>query len=286
MKPGAQFTEAPPRFVVSDLDGTLLDPRERVSGLMQDVVRTMAAQGTQFSLATGRPARWVLPVIEQLPVQPLCVCANGAIVYDSASDKVLRAVELAPATLQNVVNLLSMDVEGTPLEAAGFAVERTGTSAFDRAEELFCVTEKYEHAWLSDEHALLTLDGLTSAPAVKLMVRNHNVSSQELFEAVAPRLDPAEAHATFSWGGGLVEISAPGVSKRSSLEWIAARLGVDAAETIAFGDMPNDLEMLDWAGTAVAMGNAHERVKNAADHVTNSNAEDGVARVLARWFAK
>lgn len=273
-----------PRFVISDLDGTLLDKNERVSPRLREAVGRMAEYGTTFTLATGRPARWVLPVIEQLPVQPMCVCANGAVVYDSATDEIVRAVELAPETLGRVVDLLSDALSGTPLANTGFAVERTGTSAFDRADELFCVTENYGHAWISDEHRVLNKTDLVALPAVKLLVRNESVSSQELYEAVAPHLDPAEVNATFSWGGGLVEISAPGISKRSSLEWIVERLGVSPEQAIAFGDMPNDLEMLAWAGTGVAMGNAHDDVKKAADMVTLSNNDDGVARVLKNWF--
>lgn len=273
-----------PRFVISDLDGTLLDKNERVSPRLREAVGRMAEHGTTFTLATGRPARWVLPVIEQLPVQPMCVCANGAVVYDSATDEIVRAVELAPETLGRVVDLLSDALSGTPLANTGFAVERTGTSAFDRADELFCVTENYGHAWISDEHRVLSKTDLVALPAVKLLVRNESVSSQELYEAVAPHLDPAEVNATFSWGGGLVEISAPGISKRSSLEWIVERLGVSPEQAIAFGDMPNDLEMLAWAGTGVAMGNAHDDVKKAADMVTLSNNDDGVARVLKNWF--
>lgn len=279
------MTSAPaPLFVVSDLDGTLLNERERVSPRMREAVTRMSQVGTVFSVATGRPARWVLPVVEQLSVKPMCVCANGAVVYDSATDRVVRAVELAPETLRGVLECLVADAKGTPLEGAGFAVERTGTSAFDRAEELFCVTDSYDHAWLSDEHNVMSADELVSAPAVKLLVRNEAYTSQELYDVVAPRLDPALVHATFSWNGGLVEISAPGIPKRSSLEWLAEELGVSAEQTIAFGDMPNDVEMLSWAGTGVAMGNAHPDVKRIADRVTTTNNEDGVASVLAQWF--
>ena len=152
------------------------------------------------------------------------------------------------------------------LDGMSFAVERTGRSAFDRAEELFCVTEMYDHAWISDEHNVMSEEELVSKPAVKLLVRNPQVSSQELYDAVAPLLDPQEVAATFSWGGGLVEISAPGPSKRSALEWIASDLGVTGA------------------GLGVAMGNAHEDVKAAADIVTGDNDSDGVADVLEMWF--
>ena len=81
-----------------------------------------------------------------------------------------------------------------------------------------------------------------------------------------------------------MEVAAAGISKRSALEWIAAQIGVDAAQTIAFGDMPNDTEMLTWAGHGVAMGNAEESLKEIADEVTLTNDEDGVAAVLSRWF--
>ena len=81
-----------------------------------------------------------------------------------------------------------------------------------------------------------------------------------------------------------MEISAAGVTKASGLAWVAARLGIDAADTVAFGDMPNDVPMLAWAGRAVAMGNAHPAVKEIADEVTGGNDEDGVADWLAREY--
>lgn len=78
----------------------------------------------------------------------------------------------------------------------------------------------------------------------------------------------------------MVEIAAEGVSKARGLARLCADLGVDAADVVAFGDALNDVEMLQWAGTAIAVGNASEAVKLAADRVTADNAEDGVAQVL------
>lgn len=268
-----------PKLVVSDVDGTLLDHRERVSPRMSGMIDDMVRQGTVFTLATGRPARWLLPVLEQINVRPVVVCANGAVVYDSALDRVVHSETLSPDVQRSLVETLrAVDPEW------GFAVERAGHSAFDREGELFCVTANYDHAWASDEHTTVPWEELVSMPAVKLLVRDHRRSSAALYETVAPYIDPASAHATFSWEGGLVEISAPGVSKRSALEWVADSVGVSADEVIVFGDMPNDLEMLKWAGTGVAMGNAREEVKATADAVTLSNDDDGVAEYLTRWF--
>ena len=82
----------------------------------------------------------------------------------------------------------------------------------------------------------------------------------------------------------MIELSAPGVTKASGLLVVAERLQVTAAGIAAFGDMPNDVPMLRMAGLGVAMGNAHHAALAAADEVTTTNADDGVARVLERWW--
>ena len=82
----------------------------------------------------------------------------------------------------------------------------------------------------------------------------------------------------------MVEISARGVSKASTLAQLCADLDVPSESVVAFGDMPNDVPMLAWAGLGVAMGNAHPDAVAAANEVTAPNTEDGVARVLERWW--
>ena len=89
---------------------------------------------------------------------------------------------------------------------------------------------------------------------------------------------------TWSSTGALLEMSAPGVTKASTLALLCERMGVARQDVIAFGDMPNDLPMLQWAGTAYAMTGGHPSVLAAADHVAPTNDEDGVARVLAGLF--
>lgn len=271
----------PPLLVVSDVDGTLLTSRERVTDRMRAVVRSMNHQGTVFTLASGRPARWLLPVLEQLPVRPVCVCANGAVVYDSSQDRITHTFAFSPDVLDQLVTSIRSAVPGV-----GFGAERAGEGerAVPDAGELFAVTDGYDHAWDSDEHTHVDMAGLVGSPAVKLLVRDPRLSSAELYEKLAPVIDPEVATATYSWEGGLVEVSAPGVSKRSALEWIAEDIGVEASEVVAFGDMPNDVEMLRWAGLGVAMGNAEDGVKSVADEVTADNNSDGVAQVLERWF--
>ena len=91
-------------------------------------------------------------------------------------------------------------------------------------------------------------------------------------------------HLHFSGAHGLAEINAPGVTKAAALERWCTELAIVASEVWAFGDMPNDLPMLAWAGTAYAMADAHPTVTAAADHVAPGHDDDGVARVLAGVF--
>lgn len=291
--------ENSPSLVVSDLDGTLLTSADRVSVRTREVIGRMVGHGVRFIPASGRPARWMLPVIEQLGISPVCVCANGAVVYDAATDRITYAAELAPAVLRRVTRAIAAATDPVlaqrGLGPVSFAVERTGTSAFDRVEELFAVEPAYPHAWDTDEHSVQTRDELFAAPAVKLLVRHEHMNSPDMFDLVNPVVDPADAHVTWSFHGGLLEVNVPGVTKLSGLahalgDASGTEVGADAvpridpAEVIAFGDMPNDLAMLRWAGRGVAMGNAVAEVVAATDHRTASNDEDGVAQVLERWF--
>jgi Cof subfamily protein (haloacid dehalogenase superfamily) len=93
-----------------------------------------------------------------------------------------------------------------------------------------------------------------------------------------------EGDITFSTNNGLIEIVPLGISKATGVEELARPLGITAEGVVSFGDMPNDVPMLQWAGLGVAMGNAHPEAVAAADEVTATNDEDGVARVLERWW--
>ena len=115
----------------------------------------------------------------------------------------------------------------------------------------------------------------------QLLARHPRMACDELLALAVEVLD-GQVAVTSSSKEALLEISAPGVTKASALAGLAARAGIPAAEVVAFGDMPNDLPMLAWAGRAVAVANAHPEVLAVADEVTASNDEDGVALVLER----
>lgn len=271
----------PPKLIISDIDGTFLNSQGRVSPRLRDVVTRAVRGGAHFGLATGRPHRWLIPVLDQLPLAPICVCANGAVVYDPATDTVLRAFELEPDTMAGVVAEVERALAGIP---HGYGVERVGSSALDPEDECFLITPEYNPDAWDARFGVVSVEELIAVPAAKLLVRCMTMTSAEIFELIAPAIDLDEAHVTYSMDEGLIEISCPGVNKATGVSVLAAQYGVDAREVIAFGDMPNDLEMLAWAGMGVAMANASPVLLDAADHVTGTNDEDGVAAVLEHWF--
>ncbi|RNE50001.1 HAD family hydrolase [Corynebacterium alimapuense] len=275
-------TEHAPTLIASDVDGTLLDSRERVTPRVRDAVIRAVRSGAEVALATGRPHRWIYPVLDQLPIRPVCVTANGAVLYDSANDRVLRAHVLEPETMESVL--------GSALEAfhsyGGVAIgcERAGSSALDAEEEMFLTSPNFLHTWEGQGFGVVPAHEVIAEPAVKLILRNERLSASEMYDLISPFIDPMDAHVTFSMDEGLLEVAAPGVTKALGVSTLAQLHGLEQKDVLCFGDMPNDIEMLQWAGFGVAMGNARTSVKQAADYVTGTNDDSGVAQVLERWF--
>ncbi len=267
-----------PALIATDVDGTLLSPDEIVTERTRAAVRAAVESGVMFVLATGRPPRWIPPVVEQLGFAPMSVCANGAVVYDAAADRVLSARTLSVDTLCELAEVAARVVPGV-----GLAAERIGRSAHDTATPQFVSAPGYEHAWLNPDNTEVSYQDLLSSPAVKLLVRKPGMPSGELAAALRPFVGEL-GDVTFSTNDGLVEISPAGISKAHGVAAVAEPLGIAAEDVVAFGDMPNDVPMLRWAGLGVAMGNAHPDAQSAADEVTAGNDDDGVARVLERWW--
>ncbi|GAC50702.1 Cof-type HAD-IIB family hydrolase [Gordonia aichiensis] len=274
--------DGPPTLIASDVDGTLIDDQNTVSPFTIDVLGSACSAGAEFVLATGRPPRWIAEITDQFPGSAVnvryAVCANGAIIYDVAHDEIVHS-----SLLQTDRLAVLREVIARRLPAAGVAGERVGSSQFDAATAPFVATVGYRHAWLNPDHVEVGDDEVYAEPVVKLLVRQPDLASGEMARRLLPDLDGL-AQVTYSTDNGLIELSVPDTHKASGLTKLIDLAGLSGDRTVAFGDMPNDVEMLDWAGHGVAMGHAHPAAIAAADEVTVGNNEDGVARVLARWF--
>ncbi|MEU8454831.1 HAD family hydrolase [Streptomyces griseoaurantiacus] len=268
--PGQGF---PYRLVATDLDGTLLRSDDTVSERTRDALAAATAQGAAHLVVTGRAVPWTRHILEELGYEGLAVCGQGAQVYDAGARQLLTSVTL-DRQLAGVA-LAKIEAEVGPLH---LAASRDGLDGEVLAGPGYALTGRLPAVPFTDA------GDLWAAPLNKIYIQHPTLSDDELAEA-ATRAAGGFVTVTMA-GAGIVELLPLGLSKATGLSLAARRLGVKAAETIAFGDMPNDLPMFAWSGRGVAMANAHADLKAVADEVTASNDEDGIAVVLERLLSK
>jgi Cof subfamily protein (haloacid dehalogenase superfamily) len=264
---------AQPALVATDLDGTLLHSDGSVTERTRRVLAALEERGVVVVFVTGRPVRWMRELWEHVGDHGLAVCSNGGIVYDVPGRRVAQARPIPAGVGLEVADLLRAAVPGTT-----FAVERS--DGFGHEPEFRSRGDRVP----GFEPQVAPLPALFEGrQVVKLLARHEELPPEEYWS----RVEATVGHAvTTTWSsvGALVEMSAAGVTKASTLELLCTELGVGRREVVAFGDMPNDVAMLEWAGTAYAMENAHPLAKAAADRVAPRNDEDGVAQVLEELF--
>ena len=268
--------------MASDVDGTLLHPAERITDRTARVISRVLADDVPFVLVSGRPPRWIPRIAKAAGLSGYAVCANGASVYDIGNDEVLYTWDLSSLQLRDAVRAVE-----AVLPDIRIAAERTVVGG--RQPDPFAIETGFHNPWgnpngETDSPALASRAEVIGKPATKLLVRMRGMTSGQMAEAMSAVLADMALEITYSSNSGLIEISASGVTKASGLAWVCRELGVDPEKVVAFGDMPNDVPMLNWAGHGVAMANAHEDLLAVADEVTAPNSEDGVAQVLERWF--
>ena len=262
----------PPKLVASDLDGTLLTSQGTFDERTKRAIATAEAAGATVVFCTARPTRWMAPLAEASGHHGVAICANGAVIFDLHTDSVLESSPLDPAIAQELVALLEAEVPG-----GAWAVERS--AGFGHEPEYVPRWPVPEGTTVDAVHALI------AEPAVKLMLRHSSLTADVLLDRARTACGHLAEFSHSSVTDTLLEISAPGVSKASALARLCETREIDRRDVIAFGDMPNDLPMLAWAGHSVAVANAHPDVRAAADELTASNDEAGVARVLERLFS-
>ena len=256
-------------LVATDLDGTIVRRDQSISPRTVKAFHACIEAGVEVVFVTGRPPRWMGPVVEATGHAGTAVCANGAIVYDLAAERIVRTREVPRDDVLEVVRRL-----GRALPGLAVAVETL--RGFRREPEYQTRWDTYSAQDVGPLGELLADD----PGVVKILFRHPERTSDEMLATGRPLLDGL-AEATHSNARDhLLEVSAHGVSKASTLAELAAERGIAAVDVVAFGDMPNDLEMLAWAGRGYAMADGHPDAIAAADAVAPPCEEDGVARVL------
>ncbi|HZT41682.1 MAG TPA: Cof-type HAD-IIB family hydrolase [Chthonomonadaceae bacterium] len=269
------------RALFLDIDGTLVDGANTISPGVQKAIAAAREKGCEIVLCTGRTRYRTLPVAELLgPPLGYAITSNGGVVVHLGAGEVLyRRLLPIPVALEIVRAIVEAGAEPYVYEDSDVPGEEGARVLFhpDLPVGPWATFPRYR------PHATL-LEDLPFAPvSVSCFGAPEKMRplAARLSERLSADVSIIQSGTEYNWG---VEVFVSGVSKRLGLETVAARLDVAREETLAIGDHFNDLEVLRWAGVGVAMGNALPEVLAAADWVTASLEEDGVARAIERFI--
>lgn len=275
---GVAAPDPAPGLIVTDLDGTFLSSDGTVSRENSDAVLAAQQAGVPVLFATGRPVRW-LDVVRDLPGgHPTVIASNGAVLYDLGAQQLLDRICIEPDVALAAVSALRRALPGTV-----FGFESGTRFGYEPAYRTAAVADPANPALFTGSAEELAGSG----DAVKMLVQNARMGSDELVERVRGVLQDSLT-VTHSAGrsSGLVEVSAPGVSKASMLQRVCRTLGLRAADVAAFGDMPNDLDMLGWVGMPHVVANAHPQLLDVGFTVVGANDDSGVGRAIQQLLAR
>jgi len=256
------------RLVALDIDGTILDLDEVITERVRKAVGDAVEAGLDVVVATGRSLHGTLPVLDRLGLlEGWAVCSNGALTLrlDPALDAGYEISDVVTFDPAPVLRLLREHLPTALYLVEDEQARRRLTAPFPDGE-------------LSGETVVVPFEALMDGPATRVVVRSPE-STPEDFLDVVERVGLHGVSYAVGWTAWL-DLAPDGVSKASALEVVRQRLGVAPGDTVAVGDGRNDLEMLAWAGRGVAMGQAVDEVRAAADEVTAPVEEDGLALVL------
>jgi Cof subfamily protein (haloacid dehalogenase superfamily) len=263
----------PYRLIATDLDGTLLRSDETISARTRAALAAATQEGAAHIVVTGRGVPWTRYILDDLGYQGIAVCGQGAQVYHAGEHRLLTSL-----TLDRQIAAIALAKLESEIGPMALAASRDGLDGEVLISADYAVQEgPLPYLPLND------VSDLWAAPLNKIYIQHPELSDDELSriagETVGGLVDVVMA------GPGIVEIIPLGLSKATGLSLAARRLGVRAADTIAFGDMPNDIPMFAWAAHGVAMANAHAGLKAVAQETTSSNDEDGIALTLESLLA-
>ena len=254
-----------PRLVATDLDGTFLRSDGSVSARTARVWAALPEHGVETVIVTARPPRWLHDLRHVVGAHGIAICGNGAFVYAVETREVIEQHCFDPVVLAGIladlrralpqVLLATETVAGPVFEDGWPDPRREGERVVVRA---------------GDD------DGLLGRPVGKLLALAPGLTTEPFLAAVR-EVVAERGRLAFSGAVGLAEVGPAGVSKATALARWSAERRIAAEHVWAFGDMPNDLPMIEWAGCGIAVANAHPDVLAMADHVAPSNDDDGVA---------
>lgn len=262
------------KLIAMDLDDTLLNEVQQISPRTREAVRLAMNRGVAVTIATGRMFCSTLPFARELRLKLPLITYNGAMV---------REIETGQTLFHRPIPVNTAQAVGDLFRKQGWYLQKY-------VDDALYVPEMGPDALYYANYA-----GVKAIPLGDKFYEMIEAPTKMLSMGDRPLLDEISAKLTEFWGDRLymassktryLELVDSGVNKGEALGHLAAGLGIRQADVLAIGDSMNDVDMIEYAGVGVAMGNANEKVRAAADFVTLSNAEDGVATAIEKFVLK
>ncbi|UFU06669.1 HAD family hydrolase [Ruania halotolerans] len=268
----------PVRLIATDLDGTLLDGDLAVTTRTRAALDAARTAGITVVPVTARQPIGLAQIATAAGFTGWALCGNGARAYHLTSQETLFEAYLSVAAQQGLAEAL---LELAP--DALFVSVRQGGEEFVAQQGYADLAEFNDHKREPGTMAPATLAEVLAEPSLKLVVRHPGIDNDQLVATIRglglPGFEVTHSGAPF------VEVLAEGVTKAWGLARLCTHLSVEPAEVLAFGDAPNDAEMLAWAGRGVAVANAAPHTLAAADEITAAHTDEGVAQTIERLLA-
>lgn len=266
------------RLIATDLDGTLLRSNLSVASRTRAALDAARAAGIVIVPVTARQPQGVRHIAEEAGFNAWALCSNGAHCVDLSSGEVLFEAHVEVAAQRALADVLVAEMPGVT-----FLSVRSGGDVYVAERGYTDLADFEDHKRDPRTMDVHTLEHVLAEPSLKFIIRHRDMAPATMLNKVrALGLDGFEV--THS-GAPFVEVLADGVSKAWGLARLCKHLVIARDEVLAFGDAPNDVEMLAWAGRGVAVSNAAAETKLAADEYCGSNDEDGVAIVIEQLLA-
>ena len=267
------------KLIALDLDGTLLNMEKKVPQGNYQALKEWEKAGIQIVPATGRGVGGIPPMIRELPGANYAITTNGAVVADLKNNKAIKTCGLSNEMIQRILNIAKKYHSATDPFIDGRAI--TEPASIDHMDEFGLSPEMQKLIRDTREVVPNVMEYVktTGAEAEKVNIFMADLEEREVLRKELMAIP--ELSISSSMYNNL-EVNAKGADKGSALLWLADYLGIDREETMSFGDGENDIPMIQAAGIGVAMENALDTVKAAADMITLKNDEDGVAAAIRK----
>lgn len=265
------------RILVLDLDGTLTNSKKEITARNRETLLRAQQEGVLLVLASGRPTYGIAPLADELQMSRFggfILSYNGGEIIDWKTKEMLYA------------NVLPNEV----MPRLDACARQNGVALLTYDEE-YIVTEHPDDEYVQKE---AFLNKMSIRPAKEFLKEIHLPVPKCLIVGEPQKLIPIEAELSVELQGQMgvfrsepyfLELVPQGIDKAQSLAVLLQKRNISREEMVAIGDGYNDLSMIEFAGMGVAMGNAQEPVKKAADYITLTNEEDGVAVAVEKLFA-